>query len=86
MPLALLIALLIPERLPNGALFPDRDLVIGVTALGVILSQIIQAPTLRALLRITEATDDPTSQDEESSKAHRGPGRRRRARPGSVPC
>jgi monovalent cation/hydrogen antiporter len=65
MPLALLIALLIPQRLPSGAAFPDRDLIIAVTALGLILSQVIQSPTLRPLLCLTRAVDDPTIQEEE---------------------
>lgn len=68
--IGLVIALSIPPALPDGSAFPDRDLVLVVTAMVILGSVILQGLTLRAVVGWAGLNDDE-EQDREEREARR---------------
>ncbi|HEX8373550.1 MAG TPA: cation:proton antiporter [Geminicoccaceae bacterium] len=70
-PIGLVIALSIPATLPDGRPFPDRDLILVVTALLVVGSTLVQGLTLRFAVQGAElgGEDEEEREVEEAERA-----------------
>ncbi|HEY8381557.1 MAG TPA: cation:proton antiporter [Microvirga sp.] len=65
--IGLVIALSIPAALPDGAAFPERDLILVVTALVILGSVLLQGLTLRAFVQRSGLQGEAEQQREEET-------------------